>query len=544
MPDFARYSQVKRTQVYITAAVLAAALPILFFLLSDRRLNFYDGGLSLSLSLRVLRGDVPHRDFYYPYGPIQPYLFAGLFRMFGIGLLPVACLEMVMKAATAAVAYFVVRGVSSQRTALIVGVTVGLVLAGVGYPSPAMDVLGPVIAAIFVSGPALSAPLYARRSVVYGLLCGVITLFRYEQGPMMLALYAAQLAAALAVQKGSVRSRLWSALRGLSFTVCGFLCVALPLLLFLWHSGALPHLQYQCFTFVREHYRGGRALPFPGLTREHWEQTALLLPLIIPPCTLAYLGWLYTKRRLDLLSLRAGYLLPLSLLSLLYAIKGSVRVDFSQMLPANVAVLLILGVLVDDPLLGSFRRRSAIIALAFACLCCFRVWLTSLRTAQHRKTLVLQRLLRGSSPEETAWCATPSPMTRGFCFSMDSDHGVVVQYLLEHTQPGSALYVGLPRHDIVYAGDNLTYFAAGAVPAVKWSDFEPNLQTRADIQEQMIASIDAASPPYVVETAAFASSHEPNDSSVSSRTFLLDGYLQQHYRPMGTYGALTLLQRK
>ena len=46
----------------------------------------FDEGILVSFPTRVLAGDVPYRDFETFYGPGEPYLVAGLFRVFGAGL--------------------------------------------------------------------------------------------------------------------------------------------------------------------------------------------------------------------------------------------------------------------------------------------------------------------------------------------------------------------------------------------------------------------------------------------------------------------------
>ena len=49
----------------------------------DATVGTYDEGLVLVGADRVLRGDMPYRDFWTLYGPGSYYLLAGLFRLFG-----------------------------------------------------------------------------------------------------------------------------------------------------------------------------------------------------------------------------------------------------------------------------------------------------------------------------------------------------------------------------------------------------------------------------------------------------------------------------
>src|ERR1035438_2911972 len=53
----------------------------------DRNVNVYDEGAILYDAARVLDGDLPHRDFYVPYGPGQSNVLAALYKIFGASVL-------------------------------------------------------------------------------------------------------------------------------------------------------------------------------------------------------------------------------------------------------------------------------------------------------------------------------------------------------------------------------------------------------------------------------------------------------------------------
>lgn len=146
--------------------------------------------------------------------------------------------------------------------------------------------------------------------------------------------------------------------------------------------------------------------------------------------------------------------------------------------------------------------------------------------------------------EWRSWCHDETPMTRGFCFLLDKDHIQTIRFLDAHTLPGDDLYVGLPHHDRVIMGDNVLYFAARRLPAVRWSQFAPFLQNRADIQQEMIGSLEQHKPPYIVLDSEYNNVREPNGSSVHTGVHLLDDYIAAHYRVVQQYGELTILHRQ
>jgi hypothetical protein len=119
-----------------------------------------------------------------------------------------------------------------------------------------------------------------------------------------------------------------------------------------------------------------------------------------------------------------------------------------------------------------------------------------------------------------------------------------IRYLGAHTNPGDYLYVGLPQHDRIIMNDNVLYFAVQRLPAVRWSQFDPFLENRADIQQEMIGTLEQHKPPYVVLDSEYDNVWEPNGSSVHTGVHLLDDYIAAHYKEVQKYGELTILQRQ
>ena len=507
---------------------------ILFFLLSDRRVPIYDGGLPLSLALRVLHGEVPHRDFYYQYGPAQPFVFATLFRIFGVRLLPVTVVELLVRSAIVLAGFAVVRRVSSSLVAACAAGMVGLLLL-VPYPSAGIDALLFVVLFIHLSGESFLIAPSGGRAFAVGLLCGAAGMFRYEQGPMLLVLYGLLLLIGWWLRGDRMP------FRAAALALAGYLVLTLPLALYLAVHGALSALWYQCFTFARLYYRAARELPFPG-DFWHLRNTVLYAPLVIPPLVLAYLGWLLWRERGKLRSARATLLFLLSTLALFYALKGSIRVDFGQMLSGNLAVALLLGVFTGTAGPRLLRGLAAV-AGVFVLLSLLLDLRTRIKGTWSAQELVLQSVRHATPTADIdGWCASRLPLTSSFCFSTNRDHEQAVSYIAQRVSPGDRIYVGLAHHDTIYAGDNLTYFATNTLPAVKWSHFDPDLQNRADVQREMINDLERNRPRFAMETSQYEGNSEPNDSSKSSGVFLLDQYLQGHYKAVAAYGPFTVLQ--
>lgn len=80
-----RQSSLRQDGLFL--AILTAGIVVLFILHFGRFGDLVvDSGRDAEYGTRVLGGEIPYRDFDYDYGPLIPYLIAGLYRIFGIHL--------------------------------------------------------------------------------------------------------------------------------------------------------------------------------------------------------------------------------------------------------------------------------------------------------------------------------------------------------------------------------------------------------------------------------------------------------------------------
>ena len=102
--------------------------------------------------------------------------------------------------------------------------------------------------------------------------------------------------------------------------------------------------------------------------------------------------------------------------------------------------------------------------------------------------------------------------------------------------------MGLGRHDKIFA-DNLTLtFAAEVVAPTRWHDLHPGVQTRSDVQAQMIQELSARPLAYVVLEREWDDVSEPNESARSSGVTALDEYLVANFTPVFHAGSLAVLE--
>ena len=104
--------------------------------------------------------------------------------------------------------------------------------------------------------------------------------------------------------------------------------------------------------------------------------------------------------------------------------------------------------------------------------------------------------------------------------------------------------MGLGRHDKIHAANLALTFGAAVVAPTRWHDLHPGVQTRADVQAQMIRELSAEPLAYVVLDRQWDDVSEPNESARSSGVTALDDYLAAHFAPVFRAGSLTVLESR
>jgi hypothetical protein len=531
----------------------------LLFLGMSRRPGMYDEGIVLTGAMRVVAGQVPHRDFYFIYGPAEVYILAGLFKVFGPSLLAERLFDLLIKALAITTVYAIALSYCRRSIALFVSLVTALWLFGLNEyglavtPVSLLNLIGS-----YLILPAFKGRVSTRRMLAAGAVSGMAFLFRYDTGFALIGIHACVLVIAVCLRTKGLSSRLhvfatifWPYIVGVA------VLTVVPALYYLSVAPLAP-LLHDIILFPRKYYFRGRNLPFPGISWRELENLGIYLPLAIAALSLyALLG---PRSRLAATGAAGvtepsrepgcqGFLITFGFLLVVMYLKGLVRVAPIQMYLAIVPSLLLIAVLFQHKL--AFPRP---IEILIGCL----MWLSLIAatwSALHLIRLeglahysVAQRIFPFARyiPPDTAaeWCKTKNSLTAGFCFLPEDDRIRAIEYISSHTLPGQSLYSGLRKHDRIVANDNLIYFATQRLPATRWSHFDPDLQNRYEIQMQMVHELQQSAPPYIALDSEFDLVREPNDSSTSSGVTLLDDYIQKEYQMSEAFGTMTVLRRR
>jgi hypothetical protein len=336
----------------------------------------------------------------------------------------------------------------------------------------------------------------------------------------------------------------------------GFLAITLPAVFYYLSVAPLHPLLYDIFIFQSKYYHRARNLPFPGISLKRLYNFAIYLPIAVVGTSMyaVLAGALKASNSQPSARNNAnepdlrGFLIAFGLLTIAMYLKGFVRVGVTQMFLATVPSLLLLAALFQQRI--NFRRPLRIFITTMVSLSILSAAWFSLRE------VILLRVARASIPERiwssirgntspirSSWCRVENAATRGLCFLPDDDRIQAIEFIDSHTRPDQTLFLGVPRHDKIFANDMLTYFASQRLPATTWSEFDADLQNRYDIQIQMVHDLEINQPPYIVLDSEFDFAHEPNDSSKSTGIRMLDEYIRNNYRHVETFGRMDIWQR-
>lgn len=543
----------------ISIAVFCVAF-LFLFLGMDRTCEVYDEGLVLVGAMRVAAGNVIHRDFYANYGPAEFYILAWLFKLFGPSVLVERIFDLSIKAGIVTACFAWPAIYCRKSIAILTSLVCFMWLFSFTLYGSLMM---PVLLLSLVSSGFLFSAYFSRRSswriVAAGAVTGLTALFRYDIGFGVLVAHLSFIAIAALTGNGSVGPSVRGAVRSASQYIAGTAIVFVPPALMYLAVAPVQAFIFDIITYPSKYYARARGLPFPGVHLFYLDDLAVYLPIVVIGILLLiflmsryFLSQRYLTFPASFSFSReiALFFVLFGLLNLVFYIKGLVRVGAFGMLASIAYSLVILAVLLD-------RARSYTSALRY--LVAFTVlfamitatWLalkTAIRLLKVQHSTVLAELLSPPGPAAisglTSWCGTPNPLHSGLCFLVDTDHIKAIRYIDSHTSPKDQLFVGLPRHDKIWANDILTYFATQRMPATKWYHFDPDLQTRADIQDEMIREIESRPVPYILLDSEFDNVHEPNDSSKSSGVSLLDDFIRRNYQKVQSFGELSVWQRK
>jgi hypothetical protein len=546
---------IQRSSAHQAFGVTLVAFVVLL-LVMPRDLNIFDEGIVLVDAMRIMNGDVVHRDFYSSYGPAQYYLIATLFKIFGINFMVGRLYALTILSTIVGMLFYILHRRVRISFTLIAAAVCGMWMMSFNqylypiYPSILLSLAGSYL----ILSAAEAVNKWGRLAAA-GVCTGLITLFRYDSGFFVMIAHLIALAILISIQSPSARriSEVGSA--WVAYCI-GIGLIFLPAAMAFLAVAPLNDFVADIIDYSRKYYAEMRGLPFPRLKTILYDpdKSAVYLPLL---ATLLVAGELIRRvfARSDRTTnadrkivtpdakLDRSYLIVFGLLAFMLFFKGVVRVSVLHMLMGIIPALIVLAVLASCwwRLHGIARTGTALMGLIVivpaADAALGELNRARIDSARSVGGWLLGRAGLYSLQSDEKDCPAVPALTMA---RIPNDYIRVARYLIAHSQSNDRIFVGLTAHDKIFANALSLYFAAGRLPGTHWHQLDPGLQTRANIQEKMVSDLRRNAVNWVVRDANFTGIIEPNGSALSSGVKILDDYLDRNYRLVASSGKVSI----
>jgi hypothetical protein len=512
-----------RLKNYLIFSILIFLSAVFNSFILSATLGRYDEGIVLVGAMRILSGEVPHRDFWSIYPPGQTFVLAGLFKFFGSSLEVERYYDLCLRIVASCLVYVFLRNIAvSSLLGLIGWFTLTFWLSAFefsGYPIlPALVML--LMAANFLA-------LYAKyRFMPYlfwgGVFIGLTTLFRFDFGVVglisyFLTLYVFQRASHLGVGNALISAASGAGLVAL-FTFG-------PLVFFVGFEELITQLVLTPAAVMPKY----RSLPIPE------GFTALSAPFYLCPLILIFSLYL-SLNRLRIRSWLAGdlaamlrhaarkktgaVLLFFSALGLFSLNQALVRSDMIHLLPL-IFICSILSPIILSLLLAELRAQLNP-KLSRAGL--FTFLLVFLMTLGYPAALKIKQYQMKNSD-----------LSAGGSVVISDELSKLVDFISRNTLETDGIYVGVVNHDRFTYNDVAVYFLAQRRIVTRYHELHPGVTTTPQVQNEMVRELTALSPKLIV----LADRYVPTEQNLTSRDLgldILDEYLRANFKKVKEFG--------
>lgn len=529
---------------------IACSATIFLLALGLFSLSWFDGvGASVSTigAERVLRGEIPYRDFWTMYAPGHYYLLASFFWLFGSHILVETVAASVICAVASVLCYFVVRQLGAGWATAM---AVAAVLVAAIYNTSYFKTLGTYPPTILAILAALSLAIRSYHSdrlphlFVAGLVTGAVVVFKHDVGGYTAIAILAGLIARHCVTPYSNDRPLPRLMSKAASYLFGIAAITLPVFGYfalvagvdMWKDLILFPLTD--FRYARpEHYPGFFELDLGGkstakIIRELFKYVMFTLPPVFFLCGLAVVGIAVRNRKPTYVACGVAF----SVAYVLHYAAAHVQINthiVSMSVYGALASVLLLSLLERE---FTFRRGVLVNVLWVLSV---GIWIVSLTfepahrawTDWHKPTVGLQ------FKKVTGQQVSPALAT------MLSD---MLPFIDGQLPPREPVFIGLHRHDAVIVGANASlYFMIDRPTATRYHELHPAIVDTVEVQQEMIRDLQTRNIQLIVLYRRFADEvldkakanfkkNLPNVGAMDLDKFIRENFAQ--VRELGRYG--------
>lgn len=508
----------------------------------NQPVNVYDEGFVVSNADRILRGEIPYRDFWADvYPPGQSYILSILFKFFSTTLRVERLYDIAIRTTISVMAFVITARLVKKSLALIPWLLATILLAAIGYPATPVF---PAFALILVGIYCYLIFFQTKRKswlVASAISVGLSALMRHDTALMAGAIIAsALLFDAFLIPPGKNTRQLIS---GKILTITWFVAIAaIPFSLLIGYlisrhvspTALVNNLLVLPFTV----YLHVRSLPYPSIIPPGSPEMIFFrwLPFYFPLLVSIAMGiviiinlrqakTLPTKRLLIPPTVLTG----LSILTFWHMLR---RADALHRIPAAILGSIVLMLL--WPYAMKWRRRQTAATMVILPAVAAFIYTTG-----YIPTNQLLQKIRYFPP-----FSCHSTLPRAGCAAVSPDQEAAVLLIQDLTSDEERLFVGNSQHDQIFVNDMIFYFLANRPAGTRYHHLYPGLATTLPVQKTIAAELADQSVNYIVLYSRFAAWREPNQSGQSSGVTYLDDFIRANYDSIYQNGFYEVLKKR
>jgi len=477
----------------------------------------FDEAVILVGADRIMKGEIPYKDFLTIYGPAQIYTLATLFEFFGVSVTVERIYDIIIKSFLSIIIFLIIRKIASNKTAIIGWV---MSLIWIEYSYFHVYPVYPAVLFTFISVYFLLFHIEQEKKsyVVLSAISIVIAiLFRHDLG----GLAALVITTILILRKKISKQKSWLPL--IYYIATGIITsvpVIIWLLIYSDINAALNDLIYYPLSIP-----GQQGLPYPVLSR--WNLPFYVFPSVLLIGLLTFIKLIKQK----MINTTAYGILLISVVGIVFCNQLWGRTDITHLIPSSLAAILLSPILMHT-LLKINSQSSRFYAFIFMLFIIF--FGITLSKPLEKKFQLLPRNYSIS-------VINPDIKRAKYAF-ISQDIKDVVSFIQNITTLDEYIYVGVKNHDNLVMNDPIFYFLAERNCATKYHELSPGHVTTVKIQNEMVNELKNTNTSLVVLAPRHSS--EPNISGIDVKIDILDEYISSNFELRRTFGIYEIWTRK
>ncbi|OGW84682.1 MAG: hypothetical protein A2987_06520 [Omnitrophica bacterium RIFCSPLOWO2_01_FULL_45_10] len=515
----------------IRLALLLFIICFLYFLPSHNKYwHPYDEGFMLEAASMINKGMFPYRDFFILlYPPAQIYVLALLFKIFGAYFAVARFYTILVETLICLLVFYIGKKVTSSKYALLGMILCLIVISSYGrpiavptWPAIALSLLSVLFLLNFFEKERMGYLVFS------GFFAGLVFIFRHDAG-LWTTIPGAAGIWMHAIRKGkygksSAAEIAQETVRLLSI-YAAFACFFIAALgVWLYKNQALNDALRSLFMFPSE-YIAKAAVPFPKFCFNPsmiFHRGSLFIKnnqFYVPILTCAASAILLiidivSKKILDKKIISLTVIL---LLGILYLQQVMIRTDLPHLASAFApSAILFAAMFTSEAPIKNMLLRTARISIVSVMSLFMALLLYIAAESYLKETFVKAHIKREIEPVH---------FDRGTLYVPDDGRDAIISlvaFVKDHTKQNEKIYVGNMDHSVrEFNQYHVLYFLTGRMSAVKYYELCAGLQSRFNIQEEMIESLKRDKTRFVI-----LRSYGTDESSLGP----LDKFIRENYK--------------